>query len=51
MFHLDQPGEKKDKRDEVEVGAPPWEAVNGTVHDEDPALLRGGLVHSKYAGA
>lgn len=51
MSHLDQPSKEEDKRDEVEVGAPAWEAVNSTVHDEDPALLRGGLVHCKYAGA
>lgn len=51
MSHLDQPCKEEDKRDEVEVGTPTWEAVDGTVHDEDPTLLRGRLVHCEYAGA
>lgn len=51
MVYLDQPSKEKDECDEVEVGPPAWEAVNSAVHDEDPALLRGSLVHCEYAGS
>ena len=46
---LDEPGEEEDHGDEVEVGAPGRQAVGGAVHEEDPALLGGRLVHREYA--
>lgn len=49
--YLDQPGEEEDECDEVEVGAPAWEAVDGAVHEEHPPLLGCRLIHRKYAGA
>lgn len=51
FFHLDQPGEEEDERDEVEIRAPAWEAVDGSIHDEDPSLLRRGLIHGENTGA
>lgn len=49
-MYLDKPGEEKDERDEVEVGAPARETVDGSVHKEHPALLRGCLVHGEDTG-
>jgi len=46
---LDEPGEEEDHGDEVEVGAPGRQAVGGAVHEEDPALLGGRLVHREDA--
>lgn len=51
FFHLDQPGEEEDERDEVEIRAPAWEAVDGSIHDENPSLLRRGLIYREYTGA
>lgn len=51
FFYLDQPCEKEDQRDEVEIWAPAWEAVDGSIHDEHPALLRRGLIYREYTGA
>lgn len=51
FFHLDQPGKEEDERDEVEIWAPAWEAVDGSIHDEDPSLLRRSLIYGEYTGA
>lgn len=47
--HLDKPCQKENERYEVEVGAPARETVNGSVHEEHPALLRCRLIYSKDA--
>lgn len=48
--YLNEPGEEENEGDEVEIGAPAGEAVNGPVHEEHPALLRRRLVHGEDAG-
>lgn len=37
--HLDEPCQEEDESYKVEVGAPARETVNGSVHEEHPALL------------
>lgn len=49
--YLHEPGQEEYERDEVEVGSPAGEAVDGSVHEEHPALLRRGLIDGEYAGA
>lgn len=51
LLYLHKPGQKEDECDEIEVGAPAGEAVNGSVHEENPALLRGGFIHRENAGS
>ena len=45
---LHHPRQEEDHGDEVEGGFPGVETVGGPVHDVDPALLRGRLVHREY---
>lgn len=45
VFH--QPGEKEDHSAEVEHRPPPRQRVNRSVHDENPALLGGRLIHGE----
>ena len=48
---LHHPGQEEDHGDEVE-GRLPWiKGVSCPVHDVDPALLAGSLVHSEHAGS
>lgn len=45
--HLDEPRQEENESYEVEVGAPAREAVNGSVHEEHPALLRCSFIHGE----
>ena len=47
---LHHPGEEEDHGDEVEGGLPWVKRVSRPVHDVDPALLTGRLVHGEHAG-
>lgn len=49
--YLNEPGQEEDQGDEVEVGTPAGKAVDGSVHEEHPAFLGSGLVHSEDAGS
>lgn len=51
LWYLHKPGQEEYERDEVEVGPPAGEAVNGSVHEEYPALLGCSLIDGEYAGA
>lgn len=44
---LDEPGEKEDHGAEVEHRPPAGQRVDRSVHDENPALLGGRLVHGE----
>lgn len=46
---LHQPREEEDHGGEEEGGSPARQGVNGPVHDEHPALLRGSLIHREDA--
>ena len=47
---LHHPGEEEDHGDKVEGGLPWVKRVSRPVHDVDPALLAGRLVHREHAG-
>ena len=47
---LHHPRQKEDHWDKVEGGLPWVKRVSCPVHDVDPALLGGGLVHSEHTG-
>jgi len=47
---LDKPGEKEDHGAEVEHRPPAGQRVDRSVHDENPALLGGRLVHGENRG-
>ena len=47
---LHHPGEEEDHGDKVEGGLPWVKRVSRPVHDVDPALLAGRLVHGEHAG-
>ena len=47
---LDHPSQEEDHGDKVE-GRLPWiQTISGPVHDVDPTLLRGCLVHGEHTG-
>ena len=47
---LHHPGQEEDHGDKVEGGLPWVKRVSRPVHDVDPALLAGRLVHREHAG-
>ena len=49
ITHLNEPCKEEDHCDEEEVSPPGWEAIQHLVHDEDPALQGGTLVHCEDA--
>lgn len=51
LQYLNQPRKEEYESDEVEVGTPAGKAVDGSVHEEHPAFLGGGLVDCEDAGA
>ena len=46
--NLDKPSEEENKREEVDVGFPELESVQGFVHGQNPAFLGRTFVHSEY---
>lgn len=51
LTNLDKPGQEEDKRNEVDKSPPGRQTVDGTVHQEHPAFLRGGFIHSEKTGS
>lgn len=49
VFH--QPGQKEYHGAEVENRTPRWQTIYRSIHYEDPAFLRGCLIHSEYTGS
>lgn len=49
--YLHKPRKEEYESNEIEVGTPAGKAVNGSVHEEHPALLGGGLVDGEDTGA
>lgn len=47
VTNLDEPGQEENESYKVEVGAPSRETVDGSVHEEHPALLWCSLVHGE----